>query len=82
MNKKVYILKDDLKYDVPKDAASKTRYDFRMFINKRKLQTRLNERKKLIEKHTKPDYLVQVLGLMAFYYLFVGLLILISKLGK
>ena len=81
MNKKVYILKDGLKYDAPKDAASKQRYDFRMFINKKKLQAQRNERKKLIKKYTKPDYFVQVLGLMAFYYLFIGFLILMSKLG-
>jgi hypothetical protein len=85
MKKQVYKLKDDcFKYEVPSNESSKSSYDFRMYINKRRLQNVLDNRNKLIKKYSKPkrvNSLVLALILLTVYYALIGFIVLFSKLG-
>lgn len=42
--KKVYILKGDLKYDIPTDKIERDFYDLRMYINRKELKKLLGGR--------------------------------------
>ncbi|MBU1121803.1 MAG: hypothetical protein KKF54_03790 [Candidatus Omnitrophica bacterium] len=85
MKKKVYKLKDEyFKCEIPINDSSKALYDFKTYINKRKLQNALDARNKLIKKYNKPKRVnswVLIFSLLAGYYLLVGFIILLSKLG-
>jgi len=85
MKKKVYKLKGDSKYEFPVNATNKAYYDFRLHVNKRKLQSSIDSRNELIKKYNKKpkrvDSSASVLLLMVLYYLFIGILVLLSKLG-
>ena len=49
MEKKIYKLKVNCgKYKTPVNGASKSLYDFQMYINKSRVQKALNARKKLV----------------------------------
>ncbi|MCK4828589.1 hypothetical protein KA005_73340 [bacterium] len=82
--KKVYRLKNDLKYEIPSDKAEKSFNDFRMYINKRKLEEALNSRKELFKKYKKPkrmnDFVLALL-ILGFYYFLTLLVIFLSRFG-
>lgn len=81
MNKKVYILKDDLKYTVPAQANQEM-HNLIMYITRRKFQETLRLRQELVKKYGKKrkrmnDWLVLVM-LYGFYLTMVGLMVLLS----
>ena len=82
--KKVYRLKNDLKYEIPSDKDEKSFNNFRMYINKRKLEEALNSRKELFKKYKKPkrmnNFLLALL-LLAFHYLLIFFIICLSHFG-
>jgi len=89
MNKKVYRLKDDSKYEIPADRSEKSFHNLQMYITRRKLQITLDNRVKLFEElsqryQKKPkrinDWLLGLL-LLAGHYLLISLLICLSHFG-
>ena len=80
MNKRVYKLKDDLKYEVPKGSKSPC-VEFAKLITYRKFQIELAAREERIKKYKRPSSLSVLLALVVFHYLFIGLVMLLSKLG-
>lgn len=82
MKYKVYKLKKNLKkYKAPANGFSKSFYNFQMYVNKSRVQRALKARKKFIKKYKRHNPLVLILKLLAFYYLLVGLRVLLGKMG-
>jgi hypothetical protein len=82
MNKKVYVLKGDLKYKVP-TQGNKEIHNLMMYITKRKLQETLKIRQELVKKYGKNrkrinDWLALVI-LYCLHLALVGLMVLLSK---
>ena len=79
MKKKIYKLKKDLKYQDSSDNS------FITYINKRKLQKALDSREKRFthyaKKYKRMNDWVLALWLLGFYYLVIGLIVLLSKCG-
>ena len=89
MNKKIYKLKDDLKYEIPPKKSERSFYDLMMYVTRRKLQITLANREKLFKelsqiypkKYKKTnDFLLGFL-LLAFYYLLILFIICLSNCG-
>ena len=78
MEKKVYKLKKMVKYTLPKDKALKASHDFRRYINKRNFQQTYGFKCSQAHKRYKRP---SVLWLVAFYYGFVAVILLLKHLG-
>jgi len=77
---KVYVLKkDNWKYKTPINEASYSLYNFQNYVNKSRVQRALKEHKKFIKKYKRPNSFVLMLELIVFYYLLVGLIVLLGK---
>ena len=72
---KVYKLKNNLKYKVPKDKAQKGSYLFRMYISKRKFQKTYGRSYKSYNRYKRPS----VLWLVLFYYGFIIVQFVVSN---
>jgi len=89
MKKRIYKLKNDLKYEILPKKSEKSFYDLLMYITRRKLQITLANREKLFKELSQMypkkykrinDFLLGLL-LLAFHYLLILLIIALSHFG-
>jgi len=89
MTKKIYKLKDDLKYKIPPKKSEKSFYDLMMYVTRRKLQITLANREKFFKelsqmypkKYKKTNDFLLAFLLLAFYYLLILVIICLSHFG-
>lgn len=75
---KIYKLrKDNWKYEIPEKSSHYSFYDLQDYINKSGVKKALKERK----KYKRPNDFILILKFLAFYYLLIGFIILLGKLG-